>query len=526
MSDLIQSNDLNISMNNSDNNNDILERLEYYKERIQSDNKFVKEYLHKFNKTIEIDEFIQRYNNLNEGDKLDSNDNLQSIMGRVISKRSSGKNLFFYTIISNGLNLQIMSDKRSYENEIDFKEINFNIRRGDVIGITGYPYKSKRGELSLIPIKLNILSPCFHMLPNEYFGIVDKEIRYGQRYLDLMVNNNIRNIFITRSKVTSYLRRFLEDRNFIEVETPVLINQVGGATAKPFKTFHNAMKQEMSLRIAPELYLKQLVIGGLDRVFEIGKQFRNESIDTTHNPEFTSCEFYMAGADYYDLMKMTEEFMSGLCHKIHGKYEIEYQGSKINFEPPYKTIDMMEELTNIIKEKLNYSSFCLGEDLSSDITIEILKDVCNKLNIKCTEPHTASRLIDRLVGEFIEPQCINPTFIINHPLVMSPLAKSHRENVHLTERFELFINGKEICNAYTELNDPIVQKERFMESQKDKDKGDDEVPPTDMDFVTALEYGLPPTGGWGIGIDRLVMFLTNNDSIREVILFPTRNTSI
>ena len=362
------------------------------------------------------------------------------------------------------------------------------------------------------------------MLPNEHFGVVDKEIRYGQRYLDLMINNDIRNIFITRSQVTSYLRRFLEDRNFIEVETPVLINKVGGATAKPFKTFHNAMKQEMSLRIAPELYLKQLVIGGLDRVFEIGKQFRNESIDLTHNPEFTSCEFYMAGADYNDLMKITEEFMSGLCHKIHGKYEIDYQGTKINFAPPYRTIDMMSELRTILREKLNDYEFEFPIDLSSDITIDLLKNVCSKLNVKCPEPHTASRLIDRLVGEYIEPQCISPTFIINHPLVMSPLAKSHRDDKYLTERFELFINGKEICNAYTELNDPIVQKERFMESQKDKSKGDDEVPPTDMEFVTALEYGLPPTGGWGIGIDRLVMFLTDNDSIREVILFPTRST--
>jgi len=510
---------------NDHSSDDLKEQVAYYIERINSTNKFVKSYPHKFTKSIEVEEYIQKYYHLESGDKMDNTeDNSESIMGRVTSKRASGKKLFFYTIFSNGYTIQIMSSMNSYHNSEEFKEINLSIRRGDIIGIKGYPYRSTRGELSIIPTIIQILSPCYHMLPNEHFGVVDKEIRYGQRYLDLMINNDIRNIFITRSQVTSYLRRFLEDRNFIEVETPVLINKVGGATAKPFKTFHNAMKQEMSLRIAPELYLKQLVIGGLDRVFEIGKQFRNESIDLTHNPEFTSCEFYMAGADYNDLMKITEEFMSGLCHKIHGKYEIDYQGTKINFAPPYRTIDMMSELRTILREKLNDYEFEFPIDLSSDITIDLLKNVCSKLNVKCPEPHTASRLIDRLVGEYIEPQCISPTFIINHPLVMSPLAKSHRDDKYLTERFELFINGKEICNAYTELNDPIVQKERFMESQKDKSKGDDEVPPTDMEFVTALEYGLPPTGGWGIGIDRLVMFLTDNDSIREVILFPTRST--
>ena len=522
MSSLVE----NMENKNEKSSDDLKEKIAYYMERINSDNKYVKSYPHKFKKSLEVEEYIKKYSHLEIGEKMDNTEeNSEFIMGRVTSKRTSGKKLFFYTIFSNGYTIQIMSDLNSYQNSEEFKEINISIRRGDIIGIKGYPYRSARGELSIIPTRTQILSPCYHMLPNEHFGVVDKEIRYGQRYLDLMVNNDIRKIFNTRSQVTSFLRKFLEDRNFIEVETPVLINQVGGATAKPFKTFHNAMKQEMSLRIAPELYLKQLVIGGLDRVFEIGKQFRNESIDTTHNPEFTSCEFYMAGADYYDLMKMTEEFMSGLCLKIHGKHEIDYQGSKINFEPPYKKIDMMEELNKIIKEKLNFSSFDLG-DLSDDVVTDILKDICNKLNVKCPEPHTTSRLIDRLVGEFIEPQCINPTFIINHPLIMSPLAKSHRDNPYLTERFELFINGKEICNAYTELNDPVIQKERFTESQKDKDKGDDEVPPTDMDFVTALEYGLPPTGGWGIGIDRLVMFLTNNDSIREVILFPTRNTLI
>jgi len=509
---------VNESMENNKN-----DTLQYYQERINSENKFLKEYLHKFNKTLEMEEFLAKYSFLENNQRLDNEENLELIMGRVIYKRASGKNLFFYKIMSNGSSMQIMSDKRTYKDTESFRPINYEIKRGDILGITGIPYRSKTGELSIIPYKINILAPCYHLLSNEHFGIVDKEIRYKQRYLDLIINNNTRNIFITRSKVISFLRKFLEDMNFIEVETPILINQVGGATAKPFKTFHNAMKQEMSLRIAPELYLKQLVVGGFDRVFEIGKQFRNESIDTTHNPEFTSCEFYMAGADYFDLIKITENFLSQVTFHIHGKYKIEYMDKEIDFSPPYKIIDLKEELTRIIKEKNNYNSFDFGN--LSTVPIDFLKDVCKSLNINCPEPHTQARLIDRLVSELIEPQCINPTFIINHPLIMSPLAKDHREKEGLTERFELFINGKELCNAYTELNDPIVQKERFMLSQKDIDKGDDEVPPTDMDFVTALEYGLPPTAGWGLGVDRLIMFLCNTDSIREVILFPTRNNN-
>jgi len=279
------------------------------------------------------------------------------------------------------------------------------------------------------------------------------------------------------------------------------------------------------MRIAPELFLKQLVIGGLDRVFEIGKQFRNESIDLTHNPEFTSCEFYMAGADYNDLMQMTEEFLTNLVQKINGNINIPYLDTNIDFTAPFKRIDMMSELTKIVRHRLDDESFNFPNDLSTEEARNQLIDVCSRLEVRCPHPLTTARLIDKLVGEFIEPQCINPTFIINHPLIMSPLAKNHRENDSLTERFELFVHGKELCNAYTELNNPIVQRERFESIQRDKALGDDEVPPADMEFITALEYGLPPTGGWGLGIDRLIMFLCNTDSIREVILFPTRHAT-
>jgi lysyl-tRNA synthetase, class II len=498
----------------------------FYTERITSSNSLLKAYPHKFNKTIEFDGYVKKYDSLQSGEKKVEDDTLESVMGRVTFKRSSGKKLLFYTLTSNGQNLQIMSDVRMYHNADEFKEIHGLIKRGDIVGVEGYPARTKKGELSIIPIKLEILAPCYHTIPHEYFGVADKEIRYGQRYIDLILNNNVRNIFITRSKVISFLRKYLENLDFIEVETPVLNSKAGGATAKPFSTFHNAMKQDMSLRIAPELFLKQLVVGGFDRVFEIGKQFRNESIDLTHNPEFTSCEFYMAGADYYDLMNITEDFLSNVVNHIHGKQTIEYLTNEINFTPPYRRVDMMPELTKIIREKLDDIKFNFPEDLGSEEARHIIIDLCKRINIKCSPPLTTARLIDKLVGEYIEPTCINPTFIMNHPLIMSPLAKDHREYHGLTERFELFINGKEVCNAYTELNNPIIQKERFTIIQNDKALGDDEVPPADMEFVTALEYGLPPTGGWGIGIDRLIMFLCNTDSIREVILFPTRHHNV
>jgi lysyl-tRNA synthetase, class II len=507
------------------NSNELLDFEQFYNERINSTDLLLKEYKHKFKRSCEFNEFIKKYEKLSDGERLTEDTNIESIMGKVTLKRVAGKKLYFYTLFSNGYNLQVMSDIRIYDDRDEFKKIQPLIKRGDWIGIIGYPARTKKGELSIIPKKIHILAPCYHVMPHEHFGVVDKEIRYSQRYLDLCLNKNVRDIFITRSKVTSFLRHYLEYLGFMEVETPILNGKVGGATAKPFETYHNAMKQDMSLRIAPELFLKQLVIGGFERVFEIGKQFRNECIDTTHNPEFTSCEFYMAGADYNDLMLITEDFLSNVCDHIHGKQQINYLDNNIDFTPPYKKIDMMSELIKILRIKLKDDDFIFPEDLSSDSTRKKLLEITQKLGVKCTLPHTTARLIDKLVGEYIEPQCINPTFIINHPLVMSPLAKNHRDNNELTERFELFINGKEICNAYTELNNPIIQRERFNAIQKDKKMGDDEIPPADDDFIKALEYGLPPTGGWGIGIDRLVMFLCNTDSIREVILFPTRNTS-
>jgi lysyl-tRNA synthetase class 2 len=337
----------------------------------------------------------------------------------------------------------------------------------------------------------------------------------------MIINKNVLSIFKKRSQIVKFLRDYLDSKEFIEVETPVLSNSAGGATAKPFTTFHNAMKQSMFMRIAPELFLKQLVIGGMWKVYEIGKQFRNEDIDTTHNPEFTSCEAYFAGADYNIWMDMTEELISSMALKINGTTKTTWLGKEIDLKAPYLRLDIMGTLEKEIQKKLCDDNFKLP-DLTSENAEEEYNILRETLNVKISKPHTLNRLIDGLIGEFVEPLCIQPTFLMNHPQIMSPLAKPHRNEKGKTERFELFINKKEFCNAYTELNDPNIQRNIFEDISKQKNKGDEEIPPSDENFIKALEYGLPPTGGWGIGIDRLVMLLTEQDSIREVILFPTR----
>ncbi|KAI3396187.1 hypothetical protein diail_390 [Diaporthe ilicicola] len=490
-------------------------------------------YPHKFHVTYDDKQFVSDYEHIKSGD-VDRTKVLQ-IAGRIYNRRSLGK-LIFYDLktaadtVSIGTNIQVMCQAENVpEGTTPFEKQHENLQRGDVIGVIGYPGRTapkklieqgKQGELSIFASEVILLAPSLHMLPTQHYGFKDHEQRFRQRYLDLLFNDASRQTMWTRSRIVRYIRDFFNDRRFLEVETPMMTAIPGGATALPFVTHHNDLDLDMYMRIAPELFLKMLIVGQFGKVFELGKNFRNEGIDLTHNPEFTSVEFYWAYADVYDVLQITEELVSGLVKHLTGGYKTKFTNQHgetydVNWEAPWRRVEMLPELERVCGEK-----FPPYEEMHTAKSGEFLKKVLEKMKVDCPPPLTNARMLDKLVGEFIEETCINPTFILEHPELMSPLAKYHREKKGLCERFEAFVCKKEIANAYTELNNPFDQRMRFEEQANQKAQGDDEAQPVDENFLTALEYGLPPTGGWGLGIDRLVMFLTDNYAIREVQAFP------
>ncbi|PNU20911.1 lysine--tRNA ligase [Geothermobacter hydrogeniphilus] len=429
-----------------------------------------------------------------------------AVGGRIMARRDFGKAAFIQIQDRSG-RLQV------YVNKAGLGEENFELFRkldlGDIVGVVGRPFRTKTGELSLRASSLQLLTKSLLPLPEKWHGLTDVETRYRQRYLDLMVNAEVKENFRNRSRIIALIRQFMVDREFLEVETPMMQPIAGGATAKPFVTHHNALNMDLFLRIAPELYLKRLVVGGFERVFEINRNFRNEGISIQHNPEFTMMEFYQAFATYHDLMDMTEELICHLAETICGGLKISYGGRDVDLTPPWDRLTVRESICKY-----------------GDVSLEVLNDhdQCLAYAAKCglefDGPIGHGKLLAEIFDEVVEPNLWQPTFITEYPTEISPLSRKNDDNPDVVDRFELFVVGRELANAFSELNDPIDQKQRFEKQLQEKEAGDEEAHAMDEDYVRALEYGLPPTAGEGIGIDRLVMLLTDAASIRDVILFP------
>lgn len=460
-------------------------------------------YRSRFDKNSDIVDIKTKYSRLKSGEKSDS---VFKIAGRLVSFRKHGKATF--------CDIKDFTDKiQLYVNQKNIGEEKYdeflNLDIGDWVGIEGTVFVTHAGELSISVSRFELLSKAIRILPEKWHGLKDKELRYRQRYLDFIVNPEVKNVFLTRVKVINAIREFLNDNGFKEVETPMLQPIPGGATARPFKTHHNALDMDLYLRIAPELYLKRLIIGGFDRVFEINRNFRNEGISHKHNPEFTMLEFYQAYADYNDMMDLTEKLIKFVAMKSISKLTTSYRGSNIDFSREWKRFTMLESIYKFGKININLDS-------STEDLLLVAKD----LNIEIEKNSGKGKIINKIFETAVEPKLIQPTFIKDYPIEISPLAKRHPENENLVERFELFIGGEEIANAFSELIDPREQLERFKNQVKSKSEEERITGKIDVDFLKALEYGMPPTGGEGIGIDRLVMVLTNSSSIRDVILFP------
>jgi lysyl-tRNA synthetase class 2 len=452
-----------------------------------------------------IEEIHTQFGSL-EGANPDETAPIILTAGRLMTQRDFGKSVFFHIQDGTGrLQGYLKKDLIGEEQFLLFKKIDL----GDFLGLEGSLFRTKTGELTLLVKKIQLLAKSLRSLPEKFHGLIDVEQRYRQRYLDLLVNAKVREIFQVRSRMIHMIRGFMTERGFLEVETPMMQPIPGGAAAKPFETFHNALSLPLFLRIAPELYLKRLVIGGMDKVFEINRNFRNEGISVQHNPEFTMIEFYQAYADYQDLMALTEEMFSFLAQNLKGSLTLTYQEESVDLTPPWRRIPFLQSLVDLGKIEPG-----VLEDTKRAI------EMARSLGADLKSIDGLGKALTKIFEQVVEPKLRQPTFITGYPIEVSPLAKRSKENPELTDRFELFICGREIANGFTELNDPLDQKERFLDQMKAKEAGDEEAQDIDWDYLTALEYGLPPTAGEGIGIDRLVMLFTDAPSIREVILFP------
>lgn len=429
-----------------------------------------------------------------------------SIAGRIMAKRGHGKAGFANVQDATG---QIQVYARLNDLGLKNYELYKGLDIGDLVGIRGTVFKTRMGEVTVAIKELTLLAKSLRPLPEKWHGLKDVDLRYRQRYLDLVVNPEVKQTFVLRSKIIRAIRDFLVQRDFLEVETPMMHPIAGGAAARPFITHHNALDMDLYLRIAPELYLKRLIVGGFEKVFEINRNFRNEGISTKHNPEFTMLELYQAYADYYDMMDLTEKLISTVAGEVLGTTTINFQGKEINLAPPWERVPMLE----IVKR---YS----GLDFNQLNSTDAAKSAAEELGMEIDDSDQWGDILNKVFEEKVEPNLIQPTFVMDYPIEISPLAKKKEDQPELTYRFELFINGWEIANAFSELNDPLDQRERFLRQLDKRKAGNDEAHMMDEDYVTALEYGMPPTGGLGIGIDRLVMLLTDSPSIRDVILFP------
>jgi lysyl-tRNA synthetase class 2 len=495
-----------VSQDEMNNHEELNDQLKVRREKLHTlQEKGLDPFGKRFERTHQTADIVASYNDV-EKEELDEKEESVTIAGRIMTKRGKGKAGFAHIQDLSG-QIQIYVRKDAVGD--DAYEIFNTADLGDIVGVTGVVFKTKVGELSVKVKSFELLTKSLRPLPDKFHGLKDIEQRYRQRYVDLIMSPESKKTFITRSKIIQAMRRYLDDQGYLEVETPTMHSIPGGASARPFITHHNALDMQLYMRIAIELHLKRLIVGGLEKVYEIGRVFRNEGVSTRHNPEFTMIELYEAYADYQDIMTLTENLVAHIAKEVLGTTTVQYGEYEVNLEPKWTRLHMVDA----IKE---YT----GADFWNEMSIEEARNLAKEHNVEINENMQYGHIVNEFFEQKVEEKLIQPTFIYGHPVEISPLAKKNDADSRFTDRFELFIVAREHANAFTELNDPIDQKERFESQLKEREQGNDEAHMMDEDFIEALEYGMPPTGGLGIGIDRLVMLLTNSPSIRDVLLFP------